>query len=358
LDNYHFEIVKVMDENGNLLIDKQIDLNDEQLREMYKHMVFGRTYDERAFRLQRQGRLGTYTLFSGQEAVQIGSASLLEEGDWLFPWARDLGACFKFGRDVRSALLFSMGHIEGNRVPEGKRITPLGIIIPSQVPQAVGAAWASKLKGEDRVVLTTFGDGATSKGDFHEALNIAGIVKAPVVFLCTNNQWAISVPFHKQSASPTIAQKAVAYGMEGVRVDGNDIFAVYEVTKKAIEKARRGEGPTLIEAVTYRVTPHTTSDDPTRYRDENVAQEWKDQRDPIQRLKKYMENKQLWTEADEEQTREWAKKEISDGVKAAESTPRTKLTDIFDNVYEQKTNDLKYQQDMAHSFISKKGDVH
>jgi pyruvate dehydrogenase E1 component alpha subunit len=351
-----FELVRVMDEDGNLLEGKTLDIPEEKLREIYKMMLFVRTYDERAFRLQRQGRIGTYPPFSGQEAAQVGSAIQLEKGDWLFPYGRDLAACFVFGKDVKSAFLYAMGHIDGGKSPDGVNIFPLAIMIPPQIPQAVGAAWAAKKRGEDRVAMTTFGDGGTSKGDFHEGLNLAAVLKAPVIFFCQNNQWAISTPVEKQMATPTIAQKSIAYGIEGVRVDGNDVLAVYEVTRAAIQRARSGEGPTLIEAVTYRIGPHTTSDDPTRYRSETVANEWREHRDPLKRFRKFLEKRNLWSEAEETKTLEWCKQEVAAGLEAAEQMPKTELQQVFEQVYAAPTDDLILQKNQASLFARQRGE--
>src|SRR5699024_5292691 len=228
MKDYSNELIRVMGDDGGILEGASVDLADQELIDMYKKMLFARVFDERAFRLQRQGRIGTYPPYKGQEAAQVGAAVHLEDGDWLFPYGRDLAACFAFGKDLKNAFLYTMGHKNGSK--EEANIYPLAIMIPPQIPQAVGAAWASKLKGEDRVALATIGDGGTSKGDFHEGLNMAAVYKAPAIFLCQNNQWAISVPYEQQTASETIAQKAVAYGMKGVRVDGNDILAVHQVT--------------------------------------------------------------------------------------------------------------------------------
>lgn len=352
-----FELVRMMNEDGSLIPGKELTLSDVGLRKLYEKMLFARLYDERAFRMQRQGRIGTYPPFSGQEAAQVGSAFLLEKGDWLFPYGRDMAACFTAGKDAKSGILYAMGHIDGSKVPDdGVRIFPLAIMIPPQIPQAVGAAWASKLRGEDRVALATFGDGGTSKGDFHEALNIAAVAKAPVVFLCQNNGWAISTPTQKQMATPTVAQKALAYGMEGIRVDGNDVLAVYEVTKAAIKKARAGQGPTLIEAVTYRIGPHTTADDPTRYRAEDTAQYWKENRDPVKWYRTFLERRGLWSTADEEQAAQAFKQEIAKAVEAAESEAKTKLTQVFERVYAEMPEDLILQQQDAMSFEKKKGE--
>jgi pyruvate dehydrogenase E1 component alpha subunit len=351
-----FEMVRVMNEDGSLIEGKEISLTESGLQELYKKMLFARLYDERAFRMQRQGRIGTYPPFSGQEAAQVGSAFLLEKGDWLFPYGRDLAACFTAGKDAKSGFLYAMGHVDGSKVPEGVKMFPLAIMIPPQIPQAVGAAWASKLRGEDRVALVTFGDGGTSKWDFHEALNIAAVAKAPVVFLCQNNGWAISTPTQKQMATPTVAQKAIAYGMEGVRVDGNDVLAVYEVTKAAMEKARAGGGPTLIEAVTYRIGPHTTADDPTRYRAEDTAQYWRENRDPVKWYRTFLEKRGLWSEDEEQQAAQIMKEELAKAVEEAEIEPKTKLTQVFDRVYAEMTEDLIQQRAEATLYEKKKGE--
>ena len=346
--NLDFELVRTLNDEGNLLDGVTIDLSEVELLELYEKMLMTRLFDERAFRLQRQGRIGTYPPYKGQEAAQVGSVFNLEKGDWLFPYGRDLAACFTFGKDMKSALLYAMGHKDGSKVSEDTNIFPLAIMIPPQIPQAVGAAWASKLRGEDRVALATIGDGGTSKGDFHEGMNMAAVYKAPAIFLCQNNQWAISVPIEKQMATDTVVQKAIAYGMEGVRVDGNDVLAVYQVTKEAIKRARNGEGPTFIEALTYRVGPHTTSHDPTRYRKETEAEKWK-QRDPIELYKKFLINQGLWSEEQDAKMTENIKEMINTAVKEAEATTKTRLIDIFDHVYQLPTDDLMKQKQSVES---------
>ncbi|WP_413375460.1 pyruvate dehydrogenase (acetyl-transferring) E1 component subunit alpha [Alkalihalobacillus sp. 1P02AB] len=353
MENYK-KLVRVMDDDGGLQEGATVDLSNEQLRELYQKMLLARLFDERAFRLQRQGRIGTYPPFKGQEAAQIGSVYNLEKGDWLFPYGRDLAACFAFEKDMKSALLYTMGHKNGSQIPDGVNIFPLAIMIPPQILHAVGASWASKLKGEDRVSLATFGDGGTSKGDFHEGLNMASVYKTPTVFLCINNQWAISVPIEKQMASETVVQKSVAYGMNGVRVDGNDVLAVYQVTKEAVERARSGEGPTLIEALTYRVGPHTTSDDPTRYREDTESKEW-EKRDPVALYKKFLIKQELWSE-EEEQVKVGEMKElINQALKEAEATPKTELLDVFEHVFEEPTDELKRQKEQVENlyFVKK-----
>jgi len=267
-------MVRVIDENGEVVDDAEVpDLTDDELVEMYRNMKLARRFDERAVSLQRQGRIGTYPPLSGQEGAQIGSAMALAEDDWTVPSYREHGAGLVRGLPLKQTLLFWMGHEAGNRIPEDANIFTVAVPIASQIPHATGLAWASKLRDEqDKAFLCYFGDGATSEGDFHEGLNFAGVFDTPNVFFCNNNQWAISVPRERQTASKTLAQKAQAYGFEGVQVDGMDPLAVYKVTKAAVEKAKDPEEgdlrPTLIEAVQYRFGAHTTADDPSVYRDE------------------------------------------------------------------------------------------
>ncbi|WP_017728864.1 pyruvate dehydrogenase (acetyl-transferring) E1 component subunit alpha [Halalkalibacterium ligniniphilum] len=349
-----FDLVRVIHDDGSLAEGQSVDLGDEELLDLYRKMLFSRVLDEKVFRLQRQGRIGTYPPYKGQEAAQVGSATLLERSDWMFPYGRDLCATLMFGKDIVTALLYFAGHYNGGTVNKGVNIFPYGIMIPPQIPQAVGAAWASKMRGEKEIALTYFGDGATSKGDFHEGLNIAAVFKAPVVFFCQNNQWSISVPFSKQTATPTIAQKAIAYGIKGVLVDGNDILAVRKVTKEAIEHARNGNGPTLIEALTYRVQPHTTADDPTRYQDKTVVEEWK-QRDPLEKYQKFLEKRGIFEKFEFEKVLAEINEQIAQAVEEFENVPKTKLEDIFDRVYTEMTDDLRKQRDEVRNFHATEG---
>lgn len=339
-----YGVVEKLSEDGSLREGKVVDIPDEQLRQLYRWMLLGRSLDERALRLQRQGRLGTFAPVSGQEAAQVGSACLLEEGDWMFRSYRETVASIVFGANPKDFLLYSMGNATGGREPERINLFPVSIQIATQIPHATGAAWASKLKGEDRIAIAYFGDGATSKGDFHEALNFAAVMKVPVIFFCQNNQWAISVPVAKQMATPTIAQKALAYGLEGVRVDGNDLLAVQEVTDEAVRRARAGEGPTLIEALTYRVGPHTTSDDPTRYHDARTHSEWQG-RDPIKRFRVFLERRDLWSEADEEKAMAEIQAEVATAVEAAEATPKTTTAQLIEHTFAVPTEELARQHE-------------
>jgi pyruvate dehydrogenase E1 component alpha subunit len=332
----------------------ELGLKPHDFKTLYRWMVAARLFDERALALQRQGRLGTYAPLLGQEAAQVGSAYALTPEDWLFPSYREHAALAMRGQGWLQLLMYWGGSEEGNRIPEGVKNFMVCVPIATQILHAVGAAWAAKLKGEKSCALVYFGDGATSEGDFHEGLNFAGVFKVPVVFFCQNNQYAISVPRTKQTASETIAQKAIAYGFEGVQVDGNDVFAVYKVTKEALEKARAGGGPTLIEAVTYRLTHHTTADDWTRYRPAEEVEMWK-QKDPIKRLRLYLEKQGLWSEADEAQLIEELKAEIAQAVSQYEALPKRPVEDIFQYMYAEMPWNLKEQLQELKEYLAEHG---
>ncbi|MCX8116968.1 MAG: pyruvate dehydrogenase (acetyl-transferring) E1 component subunit alpha [Desulfobacterota bacterium] len=334
-----FQILKP---DGTLRPGAEPPLSDEKVFALYQKMVFIRLADQRALMLQRQGRMGTYAPIWGQEACQVGSAILFQKEDWVFPAFRELGATLMMGVPLKTIYLYWMGNELGSQAPEGVNVLPVSIPVGTHPLHAVGTAWAAKIRREKVVTIAYFGDGATSKGDFHEAMNFAGVFKTPTLFFCQNNQFAISVPRRIQTASETIAQKAIAYGMDGIQVDGNDLFAVYAVTKEAVEKARSGGGPTLIEAVTYRFGPHTTADDPTKYRSEEEIEPWRPL-DPLVRLRSYLRERGLWTEEVENRITEEAKKEIDEAVKEAEAIPAPEVEDIFKYVYAEMTPALKEQ---------------
>ena len=262
------EFVQILDEDGGFDATLGKDLiSDEQVVELYEHMVTCRELDEIAFKLQRSGRMGTFPQNKGQEAAAIGTAHALIKGtDWLVPCYRENAALFMHGLPMHYILLHWMGDERGNEIPPGVNITPLCIPIGTHMPHAAGIAYASKLRNEGRVVATFFGDGATSEGDFHEAMNFASVFQAPIVFLCQNNQWAISVPVEEQLGVADISLRAAGYGMPGYRVDGNDMLATIAVARRAIDDARAGKGPSFIETVTFRQEGHSSSDDPSRYR--------------------------------------------------------------------------------------------
>lgn len=326
---------QILSEDGQI-VDEQNNpnLSDEQLKDIYRWMLRIRVYDGRAIRLNRQGRLGFYAPMGGQEACQIASMAALRRSDWLFPSYRDIGAAMYHGMPMEQAFLYSRGQGGSGRIPDDVNMFPPQIIIAGQLLHASGAAWAIKLKGEDHVSIAFFGDGATSQGNFHEALNFASVFNLPAIFFCQNNQYAISVPLEKQMKSKTIAQRALAYDIAGIRVDGNDALAVYQATKEAADRARNGEGPTLIEAVTYRLGPHTMAgDDPKRYREKGEEEMWREKRDPLKRLRKYLERKNLWSEEEEEATTEEMMNEIAENMKKVESMDKGSVADLLDNVY-------------------------
>lgn len=350
------EFVQLLTEDGTLKANVDLPkVTDEQLIDMYEWMVKMRLFDEKMLRMQRQGRIGTYAPFSGQEAAQIGSAYALREKDWIFPSYREMAACMVHGYPMKQAILYMKGHLEGGYTPEGLNIFPIQIIIAAQTLHAAGCAIATKLKGETDVSVSYFGDGATSQGDFHEALNIASVNKAPVIFFCQNNHWAISVPLHLQTASQSIAQKAVAYGMKGIQVDGNDVLAVYKVMQEALVHARNGEGPMLIEAVTYRQGPHTTSDDPTKYRDAKEVTDWVENNDPIRRFHNYLKQKGLMTNKKLEELKERFNQEIDQAVQEAELVEPSTTDQAFDFVYDEPHKLLAEQKQEVQRLLAIKG---
>lgn len=343
-----YPMKQIIDDEGFFVdssYEKQID--EELVRMFYYNMLRIRTFDRKAINLQRQGRLGTYAPFEGQEASQVGSALALGRNDWVFPTYRDHGATLTYGADMVRAFLYWNGRVEGCVPPEGKNIFPPAVPIATQLPHAAGAAWAEKRKGTKNAAIAYFGDGATSEGDFHEGLNFASVFKVPVVFFNQNNGYAISVPIEKQMNSATIAQKSVAYGMPGVRIDGNDCFAVYFETKKAFDFARSGNGPTLIEAVTWRTGAHTTADNPSNYRSEEQG---RDIVDPLDRLEKFMKNYGYWNEEWITEAKEKTVKEIEAAVEEMERFPVADVNDLFDNVYAEMPAELAEQKEsyLAH----------
>lgn len=333
-----FPIFQVMDSNGNVSLEHdQVVVTEEKVKQFYTDMMRIRLFDRKAISLQRQGRIGTYAPFEGQEASQAGSAYALMDQDWMFPTYRDHGAAMLFGHSLRNILLFWNGRNEGCIPPVGKKIFPPAIPIATQIPHAAGAAWAEKKKGTNNAVICYFGDGATSEGDFHEGLNFASVFKSPVVFFNQNNQYAISVPFTKQTNSMTIAQKALAYDIPGVRVDGNDVFAVYMKVQEALERARSGNGPTLIEAVTWRYGAHTTADDPSKYRNQETNIERRNEYDPLVRLERWLKNQGCFSEDWVKKIEESAMAEINEAVMEMESFSPPDPSVIFDYVFAEPT---------------------
>jgi len=336
------ERLRVLEDGGEARAGLDPGLPDAELRRIYERMVRTRTADAKALKLQRQGRLGTYPPSRGHEAIQVGLASAMSRGDWFFPYFRDLGMYITLGYPLADYYHLWMGNEAGLRTPDGLNIAPIAIPVGSQIPQAVGAGMAVNYRNLGIAVVTTFGDGATSEGDFHEGLNFAGVFRTPNVFVCLNNQFAISVPRARQTASATIAQKAVAYGFPGIQVDGNDVLAVYAAAREALAGARNGGGSTLIEAFTYRMGDHTTSDDASRYRSKEEVQEW-ERRDPLLRFRLYLAKKGLWDEAYEKGAQDAATEFVEKAVAEAEARPVATLDDIFSYTYAVMPPDLEAQ---------------
>lgn len=345
LETEQVPYLQVLNEKGKIVDDKSMPkLSDDELRELMRRMVFIRILDQRAMKLTRQGRLGFYAPAGGQEAAMIGSQFALNDDDFIMPGYRDIPQLLYHGWPLYQWVLFSRGHQHGTEIPEDVNVMLPQIIIGAQYVQTAGVALAFKLRNEQRVAVTYTGDGGTSQGDFYEGMNFAGAFQAPAVFIVQNNQFAISVPVELQTAAETLAQKAVAAGIPGYQVDGNDILAMYAVTKQAVERARAGDGPTLIEALTFRFGPHTMSgDDPTRYRTKEVESEW-EQRDPLVRFRTYLEDKGLWSQDEEEQVMEDAKTEISAALKKADGYPKMKIPSLIDSMFEVLPESLKAQR--------------
>jgi len=344
------ERLQVLDEKGAARADLEPAIDGQTLRKMYVNMSLARAADAKALKLQRQGRLGTFASSRGHEACQGGVASAMQGSDWIFPYFRDLGIYVTLGFPLQDYFHYWMGNEAGNRTPEGMNIYSFAIPVASQILHAVGAGMAANYRKLRIAVVATFGDGATSEGDFHEAMNFAGVFRTPNVFVCYNNQFAISVPRSRQTASATIAQKAVAYGFRGVQVDGNDILAVSVAAKEAAETARSGGGPTLIEAYTYRMGDHTTSDDASRYRTQDAVLEW-EKRDPIVRFQLYLKSKHLWDEAYEREVQDRASETVEKAVEAAEARPPASVEDLFAYTYASMTPNLKEQLSDLNAFL-------
>jgi pyruvate dehydrogenase E1 component alpha subunit len=314
----------------------------EETKSLYADMVEARVFDTKSIAMQRQGRLATYAPFRGQEAAQIGAAAALRDEDWVAATYRDAALNWRAGYPWELLILGRTGDERGGQVPEGLNVLPPSITVGGHMIHAVGLAWAEKLRGSDRIALTSFGDGATSEGDFHEAMNFAAVYGTPTVFFCQNNGYAISYPISEQTRSESIAVKAEAYGMPGMQVDGNDVVAVLVAVREAASIARDGEGPTLIEAVTYRMGPHTTADDPTRYREEHEGSDW-EERDPLERVRKLLERQGSWTEEWQAELETQASEAIEAAVEWAEAVPQPSFQEMLLRMYAEPTAPLREQ---------------
>jgi pyruvate dehydrogenase E1 component alpha subunit len=342
-----FKTFQILNEEGEIVNEAAMpELSDEQLQELMRRMVYTRILDQRSISLNRQGRLGFYAPTSGQEASQLASQFALEKEDFILPGYRDVPQLIWHGLPLYQAFLFSRGHFHGNQIPEGVNVLPPQIIIGAQYVQAAGVALGLKKRGTKAVAITYTGDGGASQGDFYEGINFAGAFKAPAIFIVQNNRFAISTPVEKQSAAKTIAQKAVAAGIPGIQVDGMDPLAVYAAVRQARERAINGEGPTLIETLTYRYGPHTMAgDDPTRYRTAELDNEW-EKKDPLVRFRKFLEKKNLWNEQIENEVIEKAKEDIKEAIKKADQQPKQKVTDLISIMFEEMPYNLKEQYEI------------
>jgi len=318
------------------------DLPAETLERAFRTMLLVRTLDTKLTNMQRQGRLGFYGACTGQEATPIGAAMALEDRDWIFPALREGSAALYRGFALKHYVAQCLGNEadlqKGRQMPchymdRSVNHVSWSSVIANQLPQAAGAAYAAKVKGDDVVTVGFLGDGATSETDFHSAMNFAAVTRSPCVFVCQNNQFAISVTREHQTATETYHVKARAYGMPGVRVDGNDVLAVYQAVKEAVDRARGGEGPTFIEAVTYRITPHSSSDDPTRYRDEAEFKRWL-KRDPVKIFRRHLERTGAWSQAWEDAMQQEIDAEVNAAIKEAEAAPMPAPGSLFEEVYE------------------------
>lgn len=342
---FRLQRVEVLDEKGEVDADLVPDLGQDALVRLHRVMLFSRRFDERRLQFQRQGRIGTFAPAIGQEASQLGAVSALTDDDWFVPSYRDTAGLLWRGTEAAALLLYDAGYNEGGAIPEGRKDLPIAVPVASQIPHAVGLGLAASLGETGEVVAVFFGDGATSEGDFHESVNFAAVQHCPVLFVCENNQYAISTPVTKQTASTTIAQKAVAYGMPGVQVDGNDVLGVRLVADEAVRRARAGDGPTLIECITYRQSVHTTADDPSKYRSAEEEERWR-RLDPLTRFSRYLEHEEVLSKEQIDSLEE----EIAAEVAAAWQETERRMAQLggpavmFDHLYAERHAYLERQR--------------
>jgi pyruvate dehydrogenase E1 component alpha subunit len=308
------------------------DLTEEGLLDLYRQLVLLRTYDERSVVYHRQGRIGTYAIYWGHEALQVGSAFALADEDWIFPSYRESAIGLLRGMPAETILQWWRGHPSGWWNPADYNVASICVPIGTHVPHAAGLAWGKRLRGESACALVYFGDGATSEGAFHEGANFAAVMRAPLVLLCNNNQWAISTPVEEQTKAETLADKAVGYGMPAIRVDGGDVLAVLEATREAVARARAGEGPTFVEALTYRAAPHATADDPRAYIDQERVEEAR-ANECVGRYEGYLRRRGVLTDEVVSEARAEAEAALRAGIEAAEAEPPADLSLVFDNAY-------------------------
>ena len=359
------EVIRVIDDDGKVVHpEREPALTGDDLRRLFRTMLLVRLLDERMLLLQRQGRMGFYLTSLGEEATHIGAAHALRMGDWLYPAYREIGAALYRGYPLNTFMCQLYGNaddpVKGRQMPVHHSVRRLNFVsvsspVGSHIPHAVGTAWAAKLQKTEDVALAFFGDGATSTPTFHVSATFAALYKVPAILFCRNNGWAISVPSSTQSASPTFAQKSIAYGMRGVLVDGNDLLAVIHVVAEAAARARRGEGPTLIEARTYRRGAHSTSDDPSVYRDPAEPKAW-ERRDPIDRIRGYATARGELDAAFEAKAREEINAEIRAALAHAEGRPsKPPLASLVEDVYAEPTPRLREELAALEAEIARHG---
>ena len=350
------EYLSILDGAGRL--DEALDpkLDADLSTYIYRLMVLARHLDERCINLQRQGRIGTYAPCRGQEACHCAASVLMDKEDWIVHAFREPGSLYHRGWPIESVMQFWGGYEEGCVPPDGVNDLPYNVPIASQTVHAMGIAWAMKLREDSHAVLCYLGEGGTSQGDFHEAMNFAGVYKLPVIFFVQNNHWAISAHREAQTASETFAQKAVAYGFDGLQLDGNDPLAVYQGAKEALDRAKAGDGPTLIEAVTYRLSFHTTADDPTKYRKKEEVEKW-EKLDPIPRYEKYLMDRQILNQQLVEEIAQDVKAEIAAAVERFEAARNVDPTDCFQYLYTELPAELVEQREEFEAALARGGVV-
>lgn len=335
---------QVIDNEGKVINKNWMpEIPDEKLLKIYKDMLFARTADLQIVSYQRQGRIFTYPPNYGQEAIAAAAGALIRDEDWLVPAFREMGTMLAKGVTLKQLFLYFMGYEDGSKYVNAKNTLPISVPIASQLVHASGIGYSIKYNNQDKIVYAFVGDGGTSEGDFHEAVNFAGVWKVPVIFIIQNNQYGISTPTHMQTASESLAVKSVAYGVKGIKVDGNDLFAMYRAIEESIKICKDGEGPVLIEAVTYRKGAHTTSDDPTKYRTKEEEQEW-EKTDPLNRLKNYLIERSLWSEEEEQKIVPQYKEEVDRQFIEAENYGPYPKEDIFKYLYADTPDDLIEQE--------------
>lgn len=326
----HFQIerLSILTAQGEIDTELLPSLSESELLNLYELLQLTRLADGRALSLQREGRLGTFPSSLGQEAAQVGSGFAINKQDWVFPSFREIGVFLSLGYPLSRYYRYWLGDERGLITPEDLNIFPINIAVGTHLLHAAGVALAARYRREPVVSVAFLGDGGTSKGDFHEALNMAGVYNLPLVAICQNNQWAISVSRQSQTASATLAQKAVGYGITGIQVDGNDVLAVYQATQEALQRARSGGGPTFIECETYRMSDHTTADDARRYRDNADLELWR-AKDPLLRMRRFLESKGIWSDSEQNQLDETLNRQLDQAVTEAEAMEPPKPEEMF-----------------------------